>query len=161
MSEPRVGRHKVVSVTYEIRAADGELMERVDLPVNYVHGGKSNLFPQVERGLDGHLIGDKIEVTLSPEEGFGQPKPELIFTDDIQNVPPEFRRLGAEAMFKNDKEETVTMTVTSIENGKITLDGNHPLAGRVITFTVTVTGIRSATPQEIASGVAEGSQNLH
>ncbi len=160
MAEQRVGSLKVVSVTYEIWDAGGELMERVDLPVNYVHGGKSNLFPQVEQGLEGRLVGDRIEVTLTPEEGFGAPKPELTFTDDINNVPPEYQRIGAEAMFRNDKGETVTMIVTSIGNGKITLDGNHPLAGRTITFKVTVAGVRDAKPAEVASGVAEGSQFL-
>ncbi len=160
MAEQRVGRNKVVSLTYEIRDAGGELMERVDLPVNYVHGGRSNLFPQVEQGLDGCHVGDKVEVTLAPEEGFGIPRPELIYTDTIQNVPPEYRRVGAEAMFQNEKGEAITMVVTGIANGKIILDGNHPLAGRTIAFKVTVTGIRDAKPAEVASGVAEGSQHL-
>ncbi len=161
MPDLRVTRHKVVHITYQITDERGNVLERIDLPVGYVHGGKSNLFPQVEQSLDGCAVGDTVEVTLPPQEAFGYPDPGLTFTDAIDNVPPEYRRIGAEAMFQNERGETITMTVARVEDGKVVLDGNHPLAGKTITFHVTVADIRDASPDEIATGMPEGSVPLH
>lgn len=96
MSEQVVGKHKVVSFTYEIWDQEGNMHERVDLPMQYVHGGISDLIEQIEQALDGHGIGDVVEVTMGPDEAFGPHDPALTFTDDLENVPPQFRHLGAE-----------------------------------------------------------------
>jgi FKBP-type peptidyl-prolyl cis-trans isomerase SlyD len=92
-------------------------------------------------------------VELTPEEGFGMHDPDLTYTDDLENVPPECRRLGAEVEMMNDQGDTRKFTVTRIENGKLTVDGNHPMAGKTIVFHIRVTGIRDATEEEIANGV--------
>ncbi len=161
MGRACVDKHKVVFLTYRIRDLDGQLHEQVDLPIGYVHGANSNLFEQIEQALDGHVVGDTIEVQLSPKEGFGERRPDLTYTDAVENVPPEVRRLGAEAEFQNDRGETITMVVSRIEDGQITLDGNHPLAGKAVIFEVTITDIRDATAEEIARGIPEGGQLLH
>jgi FKBP-type peptidyl-prolyl cis-trans isomerase SlyD len=75
-----------------------------------------------------------------------------MFTDAIENVPPPYRRIGAEAMFQNEAGETKTMIVTKIENGEITLDGNHPFAGKDLVFRVTIIDVRDATAQEKQTG---------
>ena len=161
MSEPRVRRNQVVYITYRIVDAEGTLHEQIDLPVGYVHGGHSPLFPPIEQALEGRLIGDSVEVTMGPEEAFGPHRPELTFTDAIENVPPEFRRVGAEAMFQNERGESVTMVVRRITDGQVYLDGNHPLAGKTVTFHVTVTDIRPATASEIESGLPAGGSLTH
>jgi FKBP-type peptidyl-prolyl cis-trans isomerase SlyD len=157
----KVARDKVVYITYQITDTAGGVLEQIDIPVGYVHGGRSDLFPQIERKLEGLAVGESVKVTLSPDEAFGQSNPDLTFTDAIENVPPEFRRVGAEATFQNERGETRTMTVTGVADGQVTLDGNHPLAGKTITFRVTVADIRDATPAEIASGTPEGNPALH
>ena len=134
-------------------STSGETIEQSDLPISYVHGGKHDLFEKVELELEGAVVGDTVEVSLTPEEGFGAHDPDLTYTDDIENVPPEFRRIGAEVEMMNDQGDTRKFTVTRIENGKLTVDGNHPMAGKVITFTVRVASIRDATPEEIENGV--------
>jgi FKBP-type peptidyl-prolyl cis-trans isomerase SlyD len=161
MPDARVGRNQVIYITYRILDADGVLHEQVDVPVGYVHGGRSPLFPQIERALEGLGVGDTATVTLGPEEAFGPHRPELTFTDALENVPPEYRRLGAEATFQSDRGETLTMVVTRIADGQVTLDGNHPLAGRTVTFHVTVAEIRPATAAEIARGLPEGASWVH
>ena len=162
MSEQRVGRQKVVYFTYEIRDPAGSILERSDLPVGYLHGGKPELFDKLEASLEGRAIGDMVEVTLSPEEGFGPHKPELTYTDHMKNVPPEYRRLGAEATFANDQGETLTMVVTRIENDRVTLDGNHPFAGHTLIYRITVADIREATEAEMRDGTpSERSQHIH
>ncbi|MEJ5210179.1 MAG: FKBP-type peptidyl-prolyl cis-trans isomerase [Burkholderiales bacterium] len=152
MSEPVVSKNKAVYITYSILTDGGEVYEQSDLPVGYVHGADSGLFEPVEQALEGARVGDRREVTLSPEEAFGPHDARLTYTDDIENVPPEYRRLGAEVEFENEKGESLTFRVTRIEDGKLTIDANHPLAGKTVTFVVNVVAIRDATPEEIAQG---------
>jgi len=154
MTDLFVENNKVVSFTYSIVDDSGELLEQSDLPISYVHGGKHDLFDKVVQALDGSVIDDAVEVSLTPEEGFGPHDPELTYTDDIENVPDEFRRIGAEVEMMNDSGESRTFTVTRIEGDKLTVDGNHPMAGKVITFHIKVIDIRDATQDEMKNGVA-------
>lgn len=147
-----IAPNKVVSITYRIRNAGGEVVEINDLPVEYVHGGASDLFPEIGRALEGHAVGDSVEVTLAPSSAFGPHDPKLTITDDIENSPPELRQVGMQFEAQNAKGETITLVVTRIEGDKITVDANHPLAGQTITFEVTVQDVRDATEDEIRSG---------
>lgn len=153
MADQFVCQNKVVSFTYSIVDESGEVIEQSDLPISYVHGGRHDLFEKVEQELEGSVIGDSVAVELTPEEGFGAHDPDLTYTDDLENVPLECRRLGAEVEMMNDKGDTRKFTVTRIENGKLTVDGNHPMAGKTIVFHIRVTDIRDATEEEIANGV--------
>jgi FKBP-type peptidyl-prolyl cis-trans isomerase SlyD len=153
MAEKFVCQNKVVSFTYSIVDESGEVIEQSDLPISYVHGGRHDLFDKVEQELEGGVIGDSVAVELTPEEGFGVYDPDLTYTDDLENVPPECRRLGAEVEMMNDQGDTRNFTVTHIENGKLTVDGNHPMAGKTIVFHIRVTDIRDASEEEIANGV--------
>lgn len=153
MTEKFIGSGKVVSFTYSIADEAGEIIEQSDLPISYVHGGQHDLFEKVEQELEGSVIGDTVEVSLTPEEGFGSHDPNLTYTDELANVPPEFHRLGAEVEMVNDKGDSRTFVVTHIEDGKLTVDGNHPMAGKAITFRIKVTDIRDATEDEMVNGV--------
>ena len=149
--------NKAVHFTYFITDENGEQIERSDIPIGYVQGGNSPILPKIGESLGGHKVGDVVEITVLPEEGFGPHLPEMTFADDIDNVPPEFRHIGAEVEMQNDDGETRQFRVSQIEGDKLTLDGNHPLAGKTIDFTITITEIRDAGNQEIASGqVSEG-----
>jgi FKBP-type peptidyl-prolyl cis-trans isomerase SlyD len=153
MTDQFVGSGKVVSFTYTIVDEAGDVIEQSELPISYVHGGKHDLFEKVEDQLEGSVVGDTVEVSLTPEEGFGPHDPNLTYTDKLDNVPPEFHRVGAEVEMVNDAGDAKTFVVTHIEDGKLTVDGNHPMAGKVITFNISVTAIRDATDEEMANGV--------
>ena len=150
-----ITKDKVVTVNYRIEDDKGETLEAVETPVTYLHGRDSGLFEKVESELDGKAVGDVVSVTLSPAEGFGEWNPEMTFSDAIENVPPEYRKMGAVAEFHNDAGETIQMTVTHVDSGTVTLDGNHPLAGKTVTFHVKVVDVRDATPDEIRNGVQQ------
>jgi FKBP-type peptidyl-prolyl cis-trans isomerase SlyD len=120
--------------------------------MGYNHGGEQRMFDKVEKAMEGASVGDEIEVTLSAQETFGDPDPELIFTDSLENVPPQFHRVGAEVEFQNDQGEIKSFTVTRIEDGLLTIDGNSPLVGKSLTFHVIIHDIRDATPKEIETG---------
>lgn len=147
--------HKVVAITYTIVDDSGIILEQSDIPVYYVHGGPNDMFPDIEAALDGCTLGDSVEVVLPPEKAFGYHDPAMTFTDDIDNVPPEFRRVGAEVEMQNDRGETRSFFVSKIEADKLTVDGNHPYAGKTLTYAVTVADIRDATEEEKKKGISK------
>jgi FKBP-type peptidyl-prolyl cis-trans isomerase SlyD len=153
MNELQVAPGRVVSFTYLIRDDDsGEIREYRDLPYSYVHGRDSGMFPKIGQALESCRAGDKVSVALSPAEGFGDHDPNLTFTDDIENVPPELRFVGAELEAESESGERRLFRVTHIADGRLTVDGNHPFAGRPLRYEITVTAVRDATPEEIRSG---------
>jgi FKBP-type peptidyl-prolyl cis-trans isomerase SlyD len=155
MSTEQIKRNKYVELTYAILDALGEIKERVDIPIKYIHGREGGLFPKIEKALEGCRKGDRIEVSLNEREGFGPSDPQLIFTDDIANVPPQFHKIGAEVEMQNDKGEAKKFVVTKITEDKLTVDGNHPLAGQTIKFIVTVGDVRDASKDELQHGVTQ------
>jgi len=146
-----VTKDKLVTITYLIKGEDGDTIEQNDVPVGYVHGVGSEFLPALEKALDGHVSGDVVDVTVSPQDAFGIYDPDLTFSDSIDNVPEEFRYVGAQAQFQNDEGETKTFIVSKIEDDMLTLDGNHPFAGKTIQFIVTIHDIRDASEEEIAN----------
>ena len=145
--------NKFVELTYRIvDQSNGEIIEQVEDPLGYVQGDNSLLFNQVTKKLEGKSAGDEVEILLKAKDAFGPKIEDLIFTDDIDNVPMEYRYIGANVTMQNDKGGTKDFVVSSIENGKLTIDGNHPLAGKDIIFFVEVLSIRDATADEIIEG---------
>jgi FKBP-type peptidyl-prolyl cis-trans isomerase SlyD len=152
MSET-ISINKFVELTYRIiDQSNGEVIEQVEEPLGYVQGDNSLLFNQVTKELEGKCVGDEVEILLKAEDAFGKKADELIFTDDINNVPMEYRFIGAPVTMQNDKGGTKDFIVSSIEDGKLTIDGNHPLAGKDIIFYVEILSIREATADEIIEG---------
>lgn len=156
----KISNFSVVTFTYSIKGEDGDLLEQSDLPLEYIHGVDGKMWPKVEHALTGKAEGDVVEVSLRPEEGFGLPDPDLIITQHIDHVPPQFRMVGARPQFENDAGDVMEMLVTQVADGMVTIDGNHPFAGKTVTFVVKVIGIRSATPQEVAAREVLSSNGL-
>lgn len=152
---------KVVTITYSILNSEQAVVEQHDMPVSYLHGGQLSLLPSIENALAGHKVGDRVEIRLAPEEALGLRDERLVLVDDISNVPPEYRHLGAKVEFYNDRGETKAFYVTNIENGKLTMDGNPPLAGESVTWIVNILDIRDAKPEEIRQGMPDLTRSLH
>ncbi len=155
-SQETIAKGKLVEFTYQIVDEKGAITEQVDLPLTYIHGHDSGMFPRIEVALEGRKPGDQVTVKLPPEEGFGFRDEDLIFRDRLANVPAEYRKLGAEAQFHNDRGEAKTFRVTEITKTHIVLDGNHPLAGQTVTFHVHILGVRDATDEELSGVVPTG-----
>lgn len=147
-----VTRNKLVFITYSILDSRGMVVEQHDIPVGFVHGANSGILPAIEAAVAGKSVGDRVEITLSPEEGYGERDESLVYVEELDNVPPEFRRVGAEVLFQNEAGDTKAFYVTAIADGKLTLDGNPSLAGQSVTCLVNVMDIRDATPEEIRNG---------
>jgi FKBP-type peptidyl-prolyl cis-trans isomerase SlyD len=154
----KIGSGKVVSITWVIKDDRDQIVEQNDIPLSYLHGSqKQALLVPLEKALAERQVGDTLEVPVTPDEGFGPHDPNLTYTDDLNNVPPQFRRVGAEVEMVNDQGESKTFYVSKIEDGKLTVDANHPLAGKHVTFIVKVVAVRNATAEELARGEAIGS----
>ncbi len=156
----KISKNKFVSLIYTITDEKDSILERIDMPIQYIQGAKSQVIEKIETALDGHQVGDLVHVTLNPEEGFGAHDPELTFSDDINNVPPQFHSIGAEVEFQNEQGESKVFRVSKIEDDKLTVDGNHPFAGKTITYNITVQEVRDATADEMQHGV-ENMNALH
>ncbi len=152
MANEKVENGKAVLFTYSVVDEEGNVLEQSDLPIGYVHGADSGILPKLAEGMAGHTVGDTVSILVTPEEGFGPHDPDLTFTDDIENVPEQFRHVGAQVQFQNEAGEVKEFVVTKIEDGKLTVDGNHPFAGKNVTFKVTIREIRDATPEEMRAG---------
>jgi FKBP-type peptidyl-prolyl cis-trans isomerase SlyD len=149
-----VGKNKHVTFSYSIADADSnEVLEAIEVPIPYIHGGTQRMFDKVEAALDGARVGDLVEISLTPEEGFGEPDLELIFTDSVDNVPAQYRRVGAEVDFQNDRGETKSFVVTNVSEKEITIDGNNPLVGKNLIYRVKIHAIREASDAEIKNGM--------
>jgi len=159
MSE-KIVKNKFVSLSYTITDDEDNILEYIDTPIQYIHGIKSQVIEKIATALEGHMVGDLVHVPLTPEEGFGTYQPELTFSDDLNNVPSEFHTIGAEVEFKNDQDESKIFRVIEVTETKLTVDGNHPFAGKNIIYNITIQTVRDATKNELKYGT-NGMKTLH
>ena len=148
-----IKKDKFVSLTYSITDASGDVLECTEVPISLIYGRDSQIIEKITQALAGKQQDDDIQVTLPPQDGFGEYLQELTFIDDIDNVPHEFRHIGAEVKFQNDHGESRIFRVTRIQDGKLSVDGNHPFAGKTVTYNIHITEVRDASAEEIANGV--------
>lgn len=156
MSDNIIRSGKLVSLTYRIEDGRGQILEQTDLPVSYIHGGQTELIGGMDAAVQGRAVGDEVELILDPEDGFGPYDPSLTFTDDLENVPPQFRFVGAEVRMQNEQGEVRPFHVTHIAEGKLTVDGNHPLAGKTLRVCIRIEEVRDPTQAELTSDQGRG-----
>jgi len=149
-----IAKDTVVSVRYELFDSEGELLEKVEEPVSYLHGGYDGIFPLVEEALHGKKIGDHCSVTMQPDDAFGEYDHGLVEVEPRSSFPKE---VAVGMQFEGgpddaDEEDCLLFTVVDVTDDEVTVDGNHPLAGKTLTFNCTVTGVRKATDEELAHG---------
>jgi FKBP-type peptidyl-prolyl cis-trans isomerase SlyD len=157
-----ISQDQVVSIHYTLRDDAGEIIDRSadGEPLTYLHG-HGNLIPGLERELTGRKPGDRLQVKIAPAEAYGEYDKEL-----VQRVPRRAlkgiaslrvgMRLQAQA-----PGSSRAVTVTQIVGDMVTLDGNHPLAGKNLNFEVEVAGVRAATEEELAHGHVHGPGGHH
>jgi FKBP-type peptidyl-prolyl cis-trans isomerase SlyD len=149
----------VVSITFKLYDAQNVLLEETPEPIAYLHGGHSGIFPKVEQALNAKKPGDKVSVTLEPEDAFGDYDPQLIRLEAVDKLPPDVVVGGFLVAEENDEERV--WRVTSIAEGKAVLDGNHELAGMRLRLDATVVEVRPATSEEITHGHVHGPHGHH
>ena len=123
-----------------------ELQPESDL--TYLHGGYGELPAALERALEGKAPGDEVRLQLEPDQAFGEYDAELVRVEPMERYG-EGIAVGTEV-----EEGSRSYTITDIAAGKVVLDGNHPLAGMALRFSVQVIAVRSAKAEEIRRGVS-------
>jgi FKBP-type peptidyl-prolyl cis-trans isomerase SlyD len=145
----QIGKNTVVSLDIELMDISGELVERSEHSMTYLHGGYANIFPVVESALEGKTQGATLKLRLEPEEAFGDYDEELVRLEAREHFP-EVLQVGMQFEgVPGEDGESCIYTVTDIAEGKVVLDGNHPLAGMALDFACTVVGVRAATEEEV------------
>lgn len=154
-------KNTVVTLNYSVRDPDGKLIDDGSNPLVYLHGGYDAIFPTLEEALHGKKVGEKLTLKLQPEDAFGEYDEKLVmiepadlFPDNIE-IGMSFERVG------EDDEEDLLFRVTDIADGKVVVDGNHPLAGTALVFDVEVAEVRPASTEELEHGHVHGEGGHH
>jgi FKBP-type peptidyl-prolyl cis-trans isomerase SlyD len=151
-----VAHNTVVSLAYVLYDADGAVIEQGQQPLVYLHGGYDGIFPLVEQALEGKAEGEICRVRLAPADAFGEYDSELVRVETQDKFPAE---VSVGMQFQGQASEQggmVVYTVTDIADGKVVVDGNHPLAGQTLNFECTISSVRVATDEELTHGHVHG-----
>jgi len=152
-----IEKNRVVTLHYILRDEQGAVIDSSSgrVPLSYLHG-KGNIIPGLEQALAGKTAGDKLDVTVAPEQGYGRRDDRL-----VQIVPRN--RFGEVSDLKpgmqvrtNSPQGARFVTVVGVDRDFVTVDGNHPLAGRTLNFSVEIAEVRKATHQEVSHGHVHG-----
>ena len=157
----QIAMNTVVSMTYELRDSEGNILESSTEPVSYLHGGYDNIFPRVEEELHGKSVGESVEISLEPADAFGDYDEELVQMEPIAAFPSKDLKVGQQFEGEDESGEVILYTITNIDDGKVVVDGNHPWAGERVLFKATVTGVRKAVDEEVAHGHVHGAGGHH
>ncbi|MBA2780131.1 FKBP-type peptidyl-prolyl cis-trans isomerase [Billgrantia kenyensis] len=153
----QIAQNSVVAFHYTLTNDAGEVLDSSEgrQPLTYLHGA-GNIIPGLEKQLEGREVGEKLNVSVAPEEGYGEVQPQL-----VQEVPRDAFQ-GVEAVEPGMQFQAQTqggplmVTVTKVEGDTVTVDGNHPLAGQKLNFDVEISNVREASQEEIEHGHVHG-----
>lgn len=151
----------VASFHYTLTDDDGETLDssREREPLSYLHGG-GNIVSGLERALVGKQVGDTLKVDVAPEDGYGLHREQLVQVVPVSAFGDVEVRTGMRFTAETDGGP-VSVVVTNVEGDQVTVDGNHPLAGKTLHFDVEVTDVREASPEEIVHGHVHGPHGHH
>jgi len=144
---------KVVLMHYTLTDENGNILDTYDGhdPLAYIQGHQ-NIIPGLEKEMVGKKIGDKFKAVIQPEDGYGKFNPALVHELD-RSVFQGIDTIEVGMQFQANLENgPIIMSVTNIEGDKITIDGNHALSDKVLTFDVEVVEIKDASAEELAHG---------
>ena len=156
----KIAKDTAVTLQYRVADANGRLIEQSKDPMVYLHGGYDNTLPKIEEALDGHEVGYETTLHLQPEDAFGLRDESLVRVIPKSEFPPGVK-VGGQLEGRTDDGQPRVFHVMKIKGPEVHLDGNHPLAGKALRFTLKVTGVRAATAEEIAHRHVHGEHGHH
>lgn len=148
----QIVKDTVVTLNYRVTDSDGNLVDEGQEPLVYLHGGYGGIFGKIEELLQGKESGASFDVSLAPEDAFGEYDAELVMVEP-RNLFPDNIEVGMQFERATEEgEDDDLYTITDIADEKVVVDGNHPLAGMTLQFAGTVAEVRAASAEEIAHG---------
>jgi FKBP-type peptidyl-prolyl cis-trans isomerase SlyD len=156
----KIEKDTVVTLRYRVAEANGKLIEESREPMVYLHGGYDNTLPKIEAALDGREAGYEVMLQLKPEDAFGVRDESLLRTIPKKEFPPGVK-VGGQLEGRTDDGQPHVFHVMKIKGDTVHLDGNHPLAGKELRFSVKVVGVRMASAEEIEHRHVHGEHGHH
>lgn len=158
----QIANEKVITIDYTLTDEEGEVIDSSehDGPLSYLHGS-GNIVPGLENALEGKTVGDALKVVVAPDDAYGERDEKLVQAVPRDEFPDGEIAVGMR--FRADSPSgSKVLTVVALNDAEVTVDANHPLAGRTLSFDVTVRGIRDATQEELEHGhVHDGHHHHH
>jgi FKBP-type peptidyl-prolyl cis-trans isomerase SlyD len=158
----QISENSVVSFHYTLTDSTGKVIDtsQGNEPLTYLHG-VGQIVPGLENALIGKAPGDKLDVEVAAEDGYGEHQEFM-----VQQVPREaFQGVDVIEPGMQFQAQTpqggMTVTVTAVTDTTVTVDGNHPLAGQGLFFAVEVVSVRDATTEEREHGHVHGHGGHH
>lgn len=159
----KVKKDAVVTIDYTLKNDEGEVLDSSEEngALSYLHGHQG-IVEGLEDALDGKAEGEKVEATLDPEKAYGERDERLLFDVGRDRMPDDVDlEVGMQFLAQGQDGSQRPVTVAAIGDDKVTLDGNHPLAGERLHFDVTINGIREASDEEIDHGHVHDGTHHH
>jgi FKBP-type peptidyl-prolyl cis-trans isomerase SlyD len=153
-----IKENSVVTMHYELKDSEGEILDssKDQEPLVYLHGA-GNIIVGLEEQLVGKVVGDNVAAIVSPEKGYGMPVEALVQTVPKEAFGEEIDKVEVGMRFQAETEQgPVPVVVTAMDDTMVTVDGNHPLAGKELHFDVSIAEIREASAEEVEHGHAHG-----
>ena len=151
-----ISENSVVTLDFAVTNIDGEILDTTEdkQPLEYLHG-TGYLVSGLEAVLEGKAVGEEFDVTLSPEQAYGERDDSL-----IQSVPGELfdgmEVSEGDTFVAETDDGHRPVTIIEVSEEAVTVDGNHPLAGMTLSFKGVVRAIRVATAEELEHGHVHG-----
>jgi len=151
----------VVSIEYTLKDDAGEVLDKSEgrAPLTYLHG-VGNLVPGLEKALDGKAVGDTVEATVTPADGYGDRNEKLVRRIPLRKIQDPRPEVGKRYRAQLDDGLGIVL-VTAVSGDYASVDANHPLAGMTLHFTVKVVEVREATAEELSHGHVHGKGGHH
>ena len=157
----QITKEKVVAIHYTLRDKDGKTLDTSGGKdtLTYIQG-IGNLIPGMEEGLEGKSKGEKMNIVITPEKGYGHRNEEHVQEVPMEAFGGQIPEVGMQFQAGNDEQRYI-VTVTGVTEKTVTVDANHPLAGVELFFDVEVIDVREATSDELAHGHVHGPGGHH
>ena len=152
--ELRVAADTVVTIEYRATLTGGDLVDSTERcgPVTYLHGNEQ-IFPALEQAVDGLRPGEERRLSLSPEESYGEARPDLVRRMPRTQLPPDLVvEIGKRYTIRPPRGEPMVFRLVGVEGDEVLADFNHPAAGQGLDIWAKVVAVRPATNEEIRRG---------
>lgn len=158
----RIAKGTVVSFDYTLTDQQGNVLDSSQggEPLSYLHGA-GNIIPGLESQMEGKVAGEAFKATVPPEQAYGVHRPDLVAAvqrrafGGVKDIKPGMQFQA------NTEAGPRVVTVTAVNGEEITIDANHELAGKTLTFDVKVVDVRQATAEEQSHGHAHSPGGHH
>jgi FKBP-type peptidyl-prolyl cis-trans isomerase SlyD len=159
----KIAKNTVVSIDYTLKDDAGEVVDSSSGgdPLTYLHG-HAQIVDGLEQALEGKGVGDNVVVSVAAKDGYGERNAAKVMTIERSRLPQDMEpEVGMQLAAEGPRGEVVPLWITAVAANEVTLDGNHPMAGKTLHFTVDVRSVRQASSEEMQHGHVHGPGGHH